>query len=53
MYGDRDLIMSPKKSIEMAEKIPNSRIESFRDVGHGFWREKQDEVDKIVMDFLS
>ncbi|MGI9553453.1 MAG: alpha/beta fold hydrolase [Thermodesulfobacteriota bacterium] len=52
MYGDRDLIMSPKKSVEMAEIIPNSRLESFSDVGHGFWREKQEEVDKIVMEFL-
>ncbi|MGI9535184.1 MAG: alpha/beta fold hydrolase [Thermodesulfobacteriota bacterium] len=52
MYGDRDLIMSPKKSVEMAEKIPNSKIECFSNVGHGFWREKQEEVDKIVMVFL-
>ena len=53
MYGDRDLIMSPKKSIEMAEKIPDSILRGFEGVGHGFWREKQEEVDKLVMEFLS
>ena len=53
MYGDRDLIMSPKKSVEMAEKIPNSKIQCFNGVGHGFWRERQEEVDSLVMEFLS
>jgi len=53
MYGNKDLIMSPKKSVEMAEKIPNCRLRGFSDVGHGFWREKQEEVDKLVMEFLS
>ncbi len=41
MYGNRDLIMSPKKSVEMAEKIPNCRLRGFSDVGHGFWRENR------------
>ena len=53
MYGDKDLIMSPKKSVEMAERIPNCELRSFKDVGHGFWRERQEEVDRLVMDFLS
>jgi len=53
MYGNKDLIMSPKKSVEMAEKIQNCRLRGFSDVGHGFWREKQEEVDKLVMEFLS
>ena len=53
MYGDKDLIMSPKKSLEMAEKIPGCRLEGFKDVGHGFWREKQEDVDKLVLEFLS
>jgi len=53
MYGDRDLIMSPKKSLEMAEKIKNCKLKCFKDVGHGFWREKQEEVDELVMEFIS
>ncbi len=53
MFGEKDLIMSPKKSLEMAKKIPGSRLEGFKDVGHGFWREKQEEVDELVLEFLS
>lgn len=53
MYGDKDLIMSPKKSLEMAEKIPGSRLQGFKDVGHGFWREKQEDVDRLVLEFLA
>ena len=53
MYGDKDLIMSPKKSLEMAEKISDCRLQGFKNVGHGFWREKQEEVDKLVMEFLA
>ena len=53
MFGDRDLIMSPVKSLEMAEKIPGCRFRGFENVGHGFWREKQEEVDKLVLEFLA
>lgn len=50
--GEKDMITSPKRSVEIAERIPNCRLECFKDVGHGFWREKQEEVDKLVMEFL-
>jgi len=53
MCGEKDLITSAERSIEMADRIPNCRLERFKDVGHGFWREKQREVDKLVMEFLS
>ena len=53
LYGKNDLIMSPKKSLEMAEKIPNSKVRGFDGAGHGFWRERQKEVDELVMEFLS
>ena len=53
MYGDRDLIMSPQKSLEMAEKMQNCELRCFKGVGHGFWRERQKEVDETVLGFLS
>lgn len=53
LYGEDDLIMPPKQTLEMAEKIPDSKTRGFKSVGHGFWREKQQEVDKLVMEFLS
>jgi hypothetical protein len=27
-------------------------LREFSGVGHGFWRERQAEVDKVVLDFL-
>ncbi len=52
MYGKNDFITSPKRSIQLAELLPNSQLIGF-DAGHGFWRECQEEVDKKVLDFLS
>lgn len=53
MYGERDLIVAPRRSRQLAELIPNSKLIEFKDVGHGFWRERQEEVDKCVLEFLS
>jgi len=52
MIGDDDKIASPKRSRELAEMISGSRLKVFAGVGHGFWRERQKEVDKIVLEFL-
>ncbi len=52
MLGDRDQIASPRRSKELAQLIPGATLEVFEDVGHGFWRERQEEVDKLVLDFL-
>jgi len=53
MTGGNDLITSSKRSEEeLARSIPNSRLKIFQGVGHGFWRERQEEVDRLVLDFL-
>lgn len=52
MLGETDLIASPKRSSELAELIPNSKLKIFPKVGHGFWRERQQQVDDLVLDFL-
>ncbi|MCH8029339.1 MAG: alpha/beta fold hydrolase [Candidatus Dadabacteria bacterium] len=52
MLGERDLIVAPRRSRELSRLIPGSRLVEFEGVGHGFWREKQSEVDDIVLDFL-
>jgi pimeloyl-ACP methyl ester carboxylesterase len=52
MLGERDLIASPKRSRELAELIPSAKLKIFEGVGHGFWRERQEEVDRLVLDFL-
>lgn len=53
IYGENDFITSPKRSAELGELIPDCIVRSFGGVGHGFWRERQVEVDSLVMDFLS
>jgi pimeloyl-ACP methyl ester carboxylesterase len=52
MLGERDLIASPKRSRELAELIPGARLKVVEGVGHGFWREKHEEVDRAVLGFL-
>lgn len=52
MYGENDLITAPSRSKKLAELIPGSIEKSFSNAGHGFWREHQKEVDKMVLDFL-
>lgn len=52
MLGETDLIASPKRSGQLAKLIPKSQLRIFPKVGHGFWRERQKEVDKLVLDFL-
>jgi len=52
MLGERDMIASPRRSRELVELIPGARLKVFEGVGHGFWRERQEEVDKLVLDFL-
>lgn len=53
MYGEKDFITAPRRSKQLSILIPNSTEKEFKDVGHGFWRERQKEVDKLVLDFLS
>lgn len=52
LMGDNDQIVSPGKTRKLAALIPNSVLEIFAGVGHGFWRERQEHVDRIVLDFL-
>ncbi|MEX0999273.1 MAG: alpha/beta hydrolase, partial [Thermodesulfobacteriota bacterium] len=52
ILGETDLIASPKRSRVLVEQIPNSKLKVFTGVGHGFWREKQVDVDNLVLDFL-
>ncbi|MCI0453687.1 MAG: alpha/beta hydrolase [Candidatus Dadabacteria bacterium] len=52
MSGEQDLSVSTKRSRELAELIPSAKLKMLKGVGHGFWRERQEEVDRLVLDFL-
>lgn len=53
MMGENDMTTSPKKTRELASLIKGSVLKGFQDVGHGFWRERREEADRLVLDFLS
>ena len=52
MMGESDMTTAPRRTRELAALIPNSRLKAFEGVGHGFWRERQEEADSLVLDFL-
>ena len=52
MMGDSDLITAPERTRELSMLIPTAELCVFSDVGHGFWRERQQEVDSLVLHFL-
>ena len=52
MMGESDMTTSPKRTRELAALIPGSKLKGFEGVGHGFWRERQEEADRLVLDFL-
>jgi 3-oxoadipate enol-lactonase len=52
MLGECDMTTSPMRTRELSDLIPGSRLKSFEGVGHGFWRERQEEADELVLEFL-
>ena len=53
MMGESDLITSPERTKELCGLIPGAELCVFTGVGHGFWRERQQEVDSLVLHFLN
>jgi pimeloyl-ACP methyl ester carboxylesterase len=52
MMGESDMTTSPKRTRELASLIPGSKLKGFQGVGHGFWRERQEDADRLVLEFL-
>ncbi len=51
IYGKNDLIVAPKKSIEMAKFVKWCQVIGFPG-GHGFWKENKTLVNEEVLNFL-
>ena len=49
--GDSDKVVGPNASVEMADKIPNSRLIHYKGLGHASYEEGKD-FNKQVIDFL-
>ena len=50
--GDKDKIVPMENSVNLAEKIPNARLEIIRNAGHLFFVENAEEFNTAVREFL-
>jgi pimeloyl-ACP methyl ester carboxylesterase len=50
--GDKDQVVPMQNSINLANMIPNSRLEIVENCGHLFFIEQAEKFNKIVTDFL-
>lgn len=50
--GDRDLLIPPWKSEEVAERVPDSTLTVLRGVGHAMNMERADEFNAAVLGYL-
>jgi len=53
LTGDKDIVVPPQNSYNLAEAIPNSTLKIIENGSHMFFIEKADEFNKIVAQFLS
>jgi pimeloyl-ACP methyl ester carboxylesterase len=53
IVGKQDIITPPEASQELAAAIPGAELVIFPRGGHGFWREFPQDVNPVVLDFLS
>ena len=51
--GERDFILGPQACWEVADGIPNARLEVLHDVGHLPWVERPERFASTVATFLS
>ncbi len=52
MYGDKDVIVSPKQWQPMQAGIPNVHIERYKNAGHFIMLDEPDNFAKTLKDFL-
>ncbi|MEE8413759.1 MAG: alpha/beta hydrolase [Dehalococcoidales bacterium] len=51
--GDEDTVVSPENSQILTSRIPNSKLEILKGVGHGFVTEASEDTSRIVLKFLT
>lgn len=52
MTGDKDLLVPPQNSLNLASKIKNSKLEVISGFGHSIFIESAPTFNKLVIDFL-
>lgn len=53
LTGDSDIVVPPQNSRNLAQAIPNARLEVVENSGHMFFIEKATEFNRIVSQFVS
>ena len=53
LTGDKDRVVPMQNSVNLAEKMPNARLEIIENGSHMFFIEKVDEFNRAVKKFLS
>jgi len=53
LTGEEDKVISSENSMILAERIPNAQLKIFKGVGHLFTTEIGDQIEEVVMNFLS
>ena len=53
VHGDNDLVTPPSESRLLAGRLPDARVKTYPDSGHGFLFQHHDEVAREVLDFLA
>jgi pimeloyl-ACP methyl ester carboxylesterase len=52
MVGDRDVLIPPPNSFEIARRIPGAQIREIAGAGHIFWISHPEQTASMVMEFL-
>lgn len=52
LTGDRDVVVPPQNSVNLAEKIPNARLETIKNGSHMFFIENAAEFNQAVRKFI-
>lgn len=52
LHGEKDLIVPPKNSLMLHERIPSSELVHFKDAPHRIEIERADDFNRTVLDFL-
>ena len=52
MTGDEDMLIDPKNSEILAERIPNAELQIFKGLRHAFHLERPDLSNKAIIEFI-
>jgi len=52
MTGDEDMLIDPKNSEILAERIPNAKLQIFEELRHAFHLERPDLANEAIIEFI-